>query len=493
MVETPTTQRLSFNTLGHFARGSRSTGQAHPTNRWGPAAADAGIFRRFLSPRHLRNGLGRSSRRSAVSSNLHGRVLARAIGACVLALAAVPGRADWPQILGPNRDGTLPPGQRIPVPAPPDPQPLWSYDVGAGYAGPVLSGSQVLIAHRRGDAEIIESLDFATGRPRWQAQWEASYSGGIDPDTGPRCTPVIAGDRAIVYGAAGDLVCVQLSDGEILWHRPLRKQYRADDGYFGAGSTPLVLNDVAIVNIGGKDAGIAAIDLTDGRTRWTATSYDASYASPIAIPADGLPMALVVTRLRTVLIECRTGQVLDEIAFGSRGPTVNAATPISIGEHRYLLTASYGIGTTIVRVQGGTLHTESKQSQLLASQYNTPVIAAGRVLGVHGREDVGRAALRSVDPKGQRVVWEKPDFGTAHLLTDGQTVLAVAIDGGIWWLDPSADQFRPLARGDLPAGRYRALPAWSNGRLLVRATRSPTSGTLHCIPFSPAPSDPEQP
>ncbi|RMF41417.1 MAG: Pyrrolo-quinoline quinone [Planctomycetota bacterium] len=468
MVETPACQQLSFSTRRYFARGSASTSRSR---------SDSAIPRNSCPP---------VDQSVAISERRIGRLRHRSLWALTawigwLAIGTLAAHADWPQILGPNRDGSLPPGQTIPVPDHPAPGIDWSHDVGAGYAGPSVTGSQVLIAHRRGESEMLEALDVETGQPRWRARWQASYAGGIDPDTGPRCTPVVAGDRAIVYGAAGDLVCIQLADGEVLWHRRLRQEYRADDGYFGAGSTPLVLGDIAIVNIGGKDAGIAAIDLADGHTRWTATTYDASYASPVAVPSAGVPLALVVTRLRTVLLECQTGQVLDEFAFGSRGPTVNAATPIPIGDQRYLLTASYGIGTTIVRVQGRALHVELERSQLLASQYNTPVFAAGRVLGVHGREDVGLAALRAVDPANQRVVWEEPDFGTAHLLTDGQTVLGITIGGAIWWIDPSSDRFTALAQSQLPPGRYRALPAWSDGRLLVRATRSPTSATVHCI------------
>ena len=123
-----------------------------------------------------------------------------------------------------------------------------------------------------------------------EASFPAIYRGGVDPDLGPRCVPVVRGDRVIVYGAAGDLHAVAVDDGRTLWSRQLGTDYRADEGYFGAGSTPLVVDSLVIVAVGGQpDAGLVAVGLDDGKTRWAAIDSEAAYASPVTDAARDAP------------------------------------------------------------------------------------------------------------------------------------------------------------------------------------------------------------
>ena len=394
-------------------------------------------------------------------------VLASCLGCCAsLAAASWVSAQDWPQMLGPDRSGQAMEHSKLNVPWPENAAVAWQAEVGSGYAGPAVSGEQVLVLHRQGQSEMLESFDLDDGQSRWQATWTASYRSSIDPDDGPRCVPTVAtnGDSklAICYGAAGDLSAVDVQTGKLRWHRPLRSEYQADDGYFGAGSAPLVLGQRVVICLGGKQAGIIAVDLESGKTLWTATDYDASYAAPIAVDPRTL---LVVTRLQTVLVDAATGQVLSEIRFGSRGPTVNAATPIAIGGGRYLLTASYGVGMTILSTAARQLDELLRGSDLLSSQYATPVLSGGRLIGIDGRADVGVASLRSIDLEAQEIVWNQADFGTAHLIAIGPQVLALTSSGRLALIDATADSYREIAHCQLPAGTYRAPPALVGNKL----------------------------
>lgn len=414
-------------------------------------------------------------------------LLASGLSCCASSACA----QDWPQMLGPERSGQATQHSKPNVPWPEVATVAWQAEIGSGYAGPAVSGEQVLVLHRKGQKEMLESFDLTDGQSRWQTSWPASYRSSIDPDDGPRCVPTVApagdGDSnsslAICYGAAGDLSAVDVQTGKLRWHRPLRSEYQADDGYFGAGSAPLVLGQRVIVCLGGKRAGIIAVDLETGKTLWTATDYDASYAAPIAIDPRTI---LVVTRLQTVLVDVATGQVLSEIRFGSRGPTVNAATPIAIGAERYLLTASYGVGMTILSTADRQLDELLRGSDLLSSQYATPVLSGGRLIGIDGRADVGVASLRSIDLEAQEIIWNQADFGTAHLIAIGPQVLTLTSSGRLALIDATADSYREVAHCQLPAGIYRAPPALVTNKLssqlIVRDSpddRSPS--TILCI------------
>lgn len=388
---------------------------------------------------------------------------------------------DWPQILGPNRDGTTRveafDWQRWPNLL----QPAWTIELGSGFAGPAISGSSVLVAHRKGDREILMSLDRETGKARWESSWPSDYQASINPDNGPRSVPAVHGNHVVCYGADGDLVCLSLNDGKQRWLRELRKEYEAEDGYFGAGSSPLIVKDLIVVCLGGSRAGIVAVELDTGRTRWTATSYDASYASPVAFHSGGQTLLLVVTRLNTVLLNARDGVVLSEVDFGSRGPTVNAATPIAVGDREFFLTASYGVGTLRLQASGTQLKEQLRDRNLLASQYNSPVFTGQRLLGIHGREDLGVASLRAIDLTRNSVIWERQNFGTAHLLRAGDSVLALTLEGKLTLIDATTDDYSELGTTDLPSGTYRALPALVDKQLFVRSSLGPANSALMMV------------
>ncbi len=391
-------------------------------------------------------------------------------------------RSDWPQILGPNRDGKASQTEPLKTDWPAAFTPIWSQNIGNGYGGAAIVQDSVFIMHRIGSEEFLESIDLASGKQRWRTGWEATYNSSIDPDNGPRCVPTIAGDKAICYGAAGDLTCVQTNDGKLVWSRSIRKEYNAEDGYFGAGTTPLVIGDVVIVGVGASKAGIVGVDIATGKNRWVATGYDASYAAPILLRQlgkSGKPLALIVTRLKTVLLDSADGSVLSEISFGSRGPTVNAATPVEVAENQFLLTASYGIGSTLLSTAKGTLTETYRKNQLLSSQYNTPVFINDRIIGIDGREDAGTSILRAFDPQTKKTFWEQDGFSTSHLIAVANQVLVISVDGSIRLIDGTSANYKLLAESKLPAGKYRALPAISEGVLILRKTTGPNNS--QCI------------
>jgi outer membrane protein assembly factor BamB len=349
---------------------------------------------------------------------------------------------------------------------------------------------------REGDEDILRLVSLADGKVRWRTAFPATYRRGIDPDAGPRCVPQILEDCVLVHAASGAVHCVELADGRVRWTRALRKEYGAEDGYFGAGTAPLVVGPRVIVNVGAKKkgAGIVAISLADGKTLWQSTEADAGYASPILMPSSGEGrtaggVAVVPTRLTTYGLDVETGKVLWEFPFGQRGPTVNAATPIPISTHSLLQTSSYGIGYVTVDLGSGGAKILVEGMEL-ASQYASPVAVGGLVFGADGREDAGGASYKCLDPLQGKIRWESTGlpichtivfgesvFGDGKALVDGKrdapasaTLLLVGIDGQVGAAPASADGLQWKWRTRLPAGVYRALPAWSSGRLVVRTT-----------------------
>lgn len=389
---------------------------------------------------------------------------------------------DWPQILGRDRDGHAS-GEVVQAWKSP-PSVRWRVACGAGYAGVAVKGDKVLLWHRQGDQETLDCLSASDGKSIWRTQVPAVYRGGVDADRGPRSVPVIEDELVFVYGAAGDMHACSLADGSVRWTRELRSEYDAQDGYFGAGSTPIVVDDLLIVSVGGNDGvGLVAVDVRDGKTRWTAVDESAAYASPVLINLEGQTRVVAVMGLTTVVIEPATGKVVRELDFGKRGPTVNAATPL-INGNQLFLTASYGIGCRMLDMSINPPKDLWASRDVISSQYATPVRVGDFLYAIDGREDMGDAGLVCVRWVDGKEMWRKPSFGTAHLIAVGDRVLAQTTDGRIELFAASPEAFRQLAVAELPEGSYRSLPALAGGVLFCRRTISATEGELLALEIS---------
>ncbi|MGV3485795.1 MAG: PQQ-binding-like beta-propeller repeat protein, partial [Planctomycetaceae bacterium] len=328
---------------------------------------------------------------------------------------------------------------------------------------------------------VLDCLATEDGRRLWRASFPAIYRGGVDPDLGPRSVPVVDRDRVFVYGAAGDLHAVAIGDGKTIWSRQLRTDHAAEDGYFGAGSTPIVLESLLITAVGGRQgAGLVAVGAADGRTRWTAVNQQAAYASPVVMQWEGKARLVAVLGLQTVMVEPATGKVLREFDFGSRGPTVNAATPLVDGTQLFV-TASYGIGCRKLDMATDPPTDLWSSRDVVSSQYATPVRCGQWLYAISGREDVGDAGLLCVRWSDGMVAWQQPDFGTAHLIAAKDRILAQLTDGRLQLFAAQSQSFLRLAAADLPEGSYRSLPALADGVLYCRRSTSATSGELLAI------------
>lgn len=408
---------------------------------------------------------------------------------CVSLLAIVSSASmllagDWPQILGPQRDGVAA-GEKLPQSWPAaGPAVVWRTPLGEGYAGPAVVGSRVVVFHRVAEGERLEAFDRDSGKSLWRQDFPATYRGGYDPngDTGPRCVPTIAGDVVLAYGAAGELHCVSLSDGKPRWSRSIATDFRADEGYFGAGSSPVVVDKLVLINAGGRPkAGLVALSLDTGKTVWQTGEDDASYAAPTVVTRDKRPVAVFVTRLHCVAVEPATGKELFRFPFGKRGATVNAATPLVV-DGQLFLTASYGIGAVLRDWKGEAPAESWSNDDTLSSQYSTPVAYQGHLYGTHGREDIGQAEFRCIEAKTGKVAWSEEGFGVANAIRAQDKLVIVATDGRVVLAAAAPASFRKLGEGSVGRVSTRALPALSAGKLFLRTNRRGAGGgELVCL------------
>ena len=385
-------------------------------------------------------------------------------GGALLCLAA-----DWPQFLGPTRNGvstetglaTSWPKKGPPV--------VWDKEVGEGFSGPVVVGDRLILFHRVGEEEVVECLGAADGATsgrratppstrtitarataRVRRRW--SPTAGFTRSAPTACCNAWSWTTAIRYG-----------------ERSLHEDYEVRKGFFGVGTSPLLEGGRLLVNVGGANgAGIVAFDKDDGKEVWKADDHDASYSSPVAADVAGVRQAVFFTRDGLAALDPADGRIRYSKHWRSRmDASVNAATPLVVGDEIFL-TACYGTGAVLLRAKKDGVEEIWKGDKSLSCHYGTPVYKDGYLYGFDGRQEEG-ARLRCVEMKSGKVQWTSENFGCGSMiLADGNLVI-LSEDGDLVLAKATPEKYQELARAAVLTNRpCRAPLALADGKLYGR-------------------------
>jgi outer membrane protein assembly factor BamB len=381
--------------------------------------------------------------------------------------------SDWPQFLGPTRDGVYA-GNDLAASWPKEGPPVvWQKKVGQGFSGPAVAAGRLILFHRLDNKETVECLDAKTGKSFWTIDYPTVYRDDFGFDEGPRATPAIAEERVYTYGAEGALHCLDLQKGTDLWSKNIKAEFHAGKGFFGIACSPLVEGDVVLLNAGGRDgAGIVALDRKDGKVLWKATNDEASYSSPTAATINGRRYAFVLTRANLVGLDPVSGKVIFQFPF--RPPissSVSAATPLVIGDSIFL-SASYDTGAVLLRIKETGPEKAWASDEGLCNHYATSVHHNGFLYGIHGRTDPGfepAASLRCIELATGKVRWDQQAFGAAVITLAGDDLLILTEKGELIRAPASSAAFKPSARAQILPNQVRAHPALADGMLYARS------------------------
>lgn len=390
---------------------------------------------------------------------------------------------DWPQILGPQRNGVAE-GESLLKDWPKDNlEQLWEKSVGQGYAGPVVQDDSVVIFHRVDDQNVCERLNAQTGEEIWRVEFAAEYAGGgIDADLGPKAVPVIQDGAVVLYDPSGMLYCLEFETGAKRWERSALKDYRGREGYFGAGSSPLIADGKVIVNVGGREAALVAFGLDDGEEVWKSIDDQPSYSSPV-LSADRQTV-YAVTRFKAVSVNVADGKVNFEVPFGRRGPTVNAAMPVLVDGHLFV-NAAYQVGARWLQLsEEGDPTVVWENDETFSSQYSTPLFSDGNFFGTAGREDFDNGTFRCFDAKSGEVKWKKA-MPVGHSILVGKQIIHIDSQSQLRIIEASSEKYSEEYSTKLFDGPTRCIPALSRGRLFVRSNAVGNKGKLVCFVIGP--------
>jgi outer membrane protein assembly factor BamB len=393
--------------------------------------------------------------------------------------------ADWPHYRGLNHDGVS--AEKILKTWPAEgPKVVWKAPLGLSFGSFAVSGGKAFCFIQRSvggeDKEVAIALDAATGKELWAVPLgKPTYDrqGG----DGPRSTPTVDGNRVYFFGAYQVLTCLDAATGKQIWQHDLVSEFGGKIIRWNNAASPVIVDDLVIVNGGGEGQAFLAFNKADGKLVWKGGDDGPTHSTPTLATLHGVRQLLFLTQQSLVAIAPKDGKVLWRYAFPHRNST--AASPIVWNDMVYC-SAAYGIGAAVVRVSktGNDFSAAElwrKQGDLM-NHWTTPVCKDGYIYGIFGQGNSATAPLKCIEMATGNEKWSKPGYGGggATILVDGN-VLAQADRGPLVLVEGKPDAYHELARAEVYGGKCWTMPVVSDGKIYARNT---TQG--FCLDATPA-------
>lgn len=391
---------------------------------------------------------------------------------CTLLAFATQAASDWPQLLGPTRDGVYA-GPALAETWDDRKRIVWQKDVGEGYSNPVVSEGHLILCHRLGTNLVVECFNAADGVSLWRFLHGMKFQDGAYFDSGPRPTPVIADDKVFVHNTDGYLAGLDFKTGKKIWSHHTRSKFASSATWHGAVASPLVVNRAVIVPVGGTNSGgIVAFSCNDGEILWQVTSEKASASSPFLAMIGNKPQVLVATRTALHSLDPETGRdYWQRPTRRQSSGNVYAASPIAFGDSVFL-SGWYQLGADLIRVVDGKPEVVWHSDNAISTHYANAIVFEDHIYGFHGHAwERGGPNLRCVELATGKLAWEQPQAGSGTMIRCGKNLLILYDSGELHLIEANPKAFKSKARMQVVGRTTRNYPAVVDGFAYVKGPR----------------------
>lgn len=379
--------------------------------------------------------------------------------------------ADWPQWLGPNRDGKwCEDGILEKFPAG-GPKVLWRKPINGGYTGPAVASGKVFVMDRvlkNADAgtgptqgtERVLCLDHGTGETVWTHEYERAYR-NVDRPLGPRTTPVVDGDRVYTLGSMGDLYCLDTRNGKPVWNKYFPDDFKAKPPVWGHSAHLLVHGDLVISLVGGDGSAVVAFDKMTGVEKWRAlSSPDVGYSPPVIAEFGGKKQLIVWLSNALAGLNPDNGTVLWRHLHPRKGmkqmtPAVTIITPKVVGDIVYISSA-YDGGLAVklhadkpAEIVWQASDNYPKKPGTIAVLMTTLIAKSGHLFGL----DANTGEMLCVEAATAKEIWRSNKlfgrdalFGSAFWVEQGDRIFCFTDAGDLVILKANPKHYEEIDR-----------------------------------------------
>lgn len=373
---------------------------------------------------------------------------------------------DWPEFRGPSGQGHS--AERgLPMTWSESKNVKWKTEIpGKGWSSPAIQGNRIWLTTATEEGKSLRAVcvDLKTGAVLLNIELFRLKSAGPlhAKNSLASPTPILEGDKIYLHFGANGTACITQT-GEIVWKTKL--DY--DNGQHGPGGSPVIYNDLLIVNCDGQETQyVVALDKLTGKTRWR--KYRAggqAYTTPLVVKLPAGDQLISIGALRTFAYEPRTGKELWNVSYGDGFS--NVPRPVYGNGLVYIATGFMQPALLAVKLDGKGDVTKSGIAWTL--KRGAPLTPSPLLVGeeLYLVSDNGIASC--VDAKTGAPHWQVRlggNHSASPLFADGR-IYFLSEEGESTVIAPGKE-FKTLAKNQLD-GQTLASMAVSSGSIFVRS------------------------
>lgn len=398
----------------------------------------------------------------------------------LLALLIIPAQianaqsSDWAQWGGPGRNfksATTAIADSWPASGP---RTLWSRELGEGYSAITVESGKLYTMYRRGEQEVVISMDAATGKTIWEYGYAAPFSSEYDMSNGPgpHSTPLVVGERIFTAGATSKFHSLSKRDGKPLWSHDLIKEFNGTVRVNGYSCSPVAYKNLVIMMVGGTGNALVAFNQKDGSVAWKKHDFRNSTSSPILINVDGQDQLVAFMFGEIVGVDPNNGDLLwshpHPVDFG-----LNTSLPVWGEDNLLFVTSGYNGGSRVIRLtrkDSRTVVEEVWAHRLMRVHFGNCIRVGNYIYGSSG--DFGPAPFTAVDVRTGQVIWRDRSITRATFLMVSDRFIILDEDGNLALATPSPQGLKVHSKVELLKRQAWTVPTISGTTLYVRERRS---------------------
>lgn len=378
---------------------------------------------------------------------------------------------DWPQFLGPQRNGVSAESGLLREWLSAGPTEVWRAKGGVGMSGLSISGGRLFTMIQDGGKQVLIALNAATGKPIWRIAVANEYKNQMGD--GPRATPTIDGDLVFSFTGEGILSAVSFEDGKLLWTHNVGKELGGKPADYGMACSPLVAGNKVIVMAGALGATAACYDSKSGKLLWKAGNDPAGYSSPALLKVGGREQVVMFTGSSVIGIDPKVGAELWRYPYVTDF-RCNTATPIAV-DGSVLVSSGESHGSALISLKPtgsgfavGEKWTQFGVKSTLRSEWQTPVLLDGYLYGMDNVGSAGQIThLTCVSAKTGDRVWSERRFGKGNLIAADGKLFISTMKGELVVAMATPKGYMEVGR-KVVIGSTRQAPSLAGGRLYLR-------------------------
>jgi len=374
---------------------------------------------------------------------------------------------DFSEWRGPNRQGIFYETGLLKSWPERGPQLLWSYEgLGAGHSSVAIGHNRIYVNGMPDTLGVLYSFDL-DGNLLWEkvygTEWHINF-------TGPRSTPVIAGNLVYIESGMGVVYCMDAFTGEKVWEVDLLKRFDAENIQWGLSETLLVDGDNIICTPGGEKHNVVALNRFTGETVWTSAGFGepAAYCSPILVEHNNTRLVVTMTATSIIGLDADTGEMYWRIEQMQRNK-IHSNSPVYFGGVIYCSSSSAPQSSGIVALQlndNGKSVEQKWRNESFQNLMGGIVLIDGIIYGSTYRKEAWSAIDASTGE--EKIVSE--DFGGGVIVYADNQFYLYSEAGDVALVDMDWNTFEIKGRFEVHLGtdQHWAHPVIKNKRMYLR-------------------------